>query len=170
MDAATAMPLADEDMDMENSDGDEDGGSPGGVKKPWRYNPEARRMMPLTAGIASPKMKQTGAERKKESASKQKVRMSGDKLRDIIALQTFEGFWEWSAELCGIVGVKGDKKKDSIFATAMAVRFLEVKLKGEKDVWELVVEKAREWLVEQCGGDEGKVEKLCAEVDKVIGA
>lgn len=166
---AAAMPLADEDVDMEISDGDEDAAVTG-VKKPWRYNPEAFKAMPLTEGVASPKMKQTGADRKKESASKQKVRMSGDKLRDIIALQTFEGFWEWSAELCGIVGIKEDEKKDSIFATAMAVRFLEVKLKGEKDVWELVVEKARGWLVEQCGGDEGKVEKLCTEVDKVIGA
>lgn len=173
--AAAAMPLADEDLDDNDSDG-EPGSTPphSGVKKPWRYNPEASRVMPLTTGLLSSKTEKSPPDRMKETASvgisETKVKLTGDKLRDIIALQKFEGFWEWSKELCQIVGAKDDRKRDSVFTTAMAVRFLEVKLKGESDVWDLVVEKARGWLVEQCGGDEAKVENLCAQADKVIGA
>jgi len=39
------------------------------------------------------------------------------------------------------------------------IAFLEERLEGEKGSWELVVEKAREWLAEQVGG-----EKILAEM------
>jgi hypothetical protein len=35
---------------------------------------------------------------------------------------------------------------EKIFATALVICFLEQKMAGEEDMWELVVEKARTWL------------------------
>lgn len=39
--------------------------------------------------------------------------------------------------------------QESVFATALAVAFFTMKLAGEKDVWELVVLKAKKWMAKQ---------------------
>lgn len=84
----------------------------------------------------------------------------------LIALQTFEGSWAWTAELFAVLGVsENDERLDlealnrliprapvdkTAAATALAIAYFEKKLSGDEEVWELVVEKARGWL-------EGKV-------------
>lgn len=134
-------------------------------KKPWRYNPEATFEKKMTEGYAA------------------KAPRTGGLLQDLIALQTFEGFWSWSPklfEICSLTeaecekplgqvdGLKGADGKN-VFATALAVRFLETKLKGEKETWELIVDKARERMEEKAGGLE-MVGKVCAAVDGVLRA
>ncbi|KAF9208863.1 hypothetical protein BGZ49_007296 [Haplosporangium sp. Z 27] len=85
------------------------------------------------------------------------------KLRILIDLQTFEGFWECDQSLLDCVDVTSahseklvkdnDGWDHTIVATALAVIFLEKKLVDYKDTWELIVEKAKSWLEEQLGND-----------------
>jgi hypothetical protein len=98
-----------------------------------------------------------------------------DPLQSLIALQTFEGFWEWSKDLFDIVRVKEgnaaakmDKGLDKkVVATALAVRFLEIKLSVEKESWELIVEKAMGCLEMQLGSEE-KVKEVLKMVDGLL--
>lgn len=85
-----------------------------------------------------------------------------DRLHGLISLQDFEGYWFFNAELCHIIGVRLAKVNSAVtklnvdekwLATALVVRYFEKRLADDKDTWELVVEKAREWLVTQ-GCDE----------------
>lgn len=83
-----------------------------------------------------------------------------DPLQALVALQTFEGYWEFDAALLNIIGISSAQHKVPeglhvrLWATILAVCFLERKMKGEKEAWEMVVEKARGWL-EGVGVDEG---------------
>jgi hypothetical protein len=99
----------------------------------------------------------TGTEKQSQSA---KPKNDDELLDAIIALQTFEGSWEWSEQLFDIIGISeavaekeltnsmlGIEKKQ--LATALAVAFLERRLANLRDVWELVVEKAVGWLGEE---------------------
>jgi hypothetical protein len=97
---------------------------------------------------------------KKKKSSPSASAPSKNPLQALVELQTFEGFWEWTPELCSVLGldqatvegknVSGDKK---VLATALAVRFFEAKLPNDKDGWEMIVEKAKGWL-ESVGHDE----------------
>jgi hypothetical protein len=79
-------------------------------------------------------------------------------LQAVIALQSFEGSWQWESKLLTILGLDGKTVEKSapetdmaVLATALAVRFLETKLADEKESWELVAEKARRWIEERVG-------------------
>ena len=77
-----------------------------------------------------------------------------DRLQDLIALQTFEGFWELDDELAKVVfRYRCEQKPDGLspkaWATILAITFLENDMAGEKGTWEMVVKKAREWLLAQ---------------------
>ncbi|KAK8150730.1 hypothetical protein G3M48_009620 [Beauveria asiatica] len=80
-------------------------------------------------------------------------------LEAIIALQTFGGSWTWSAaleELLGVTREVAGKQLEvaaEVAATVCAVAYLEEKLADEQEVWELVVDKAREWLSLTLGED-----------------
>jgi hypothetical protein len=93
------------------------------------------------------------------------VSLSDEAVLDaLIALQTFEGYWDWSAQLISLIdmplsrwnellskvrstgnGAENDEQKRFV-ATAAVVAFLEGRLRAKREVWELVVEKARRWL------------------------
>ena len=80
-----------------------------------------------------------------------------DSLDELVTLQTFEGWWTLDDALLRVLKLsRGEAEKDvpgdvrlEVWATVLAVRFLEGKLADRKDAWELVVEKARGWLEEQ---------------------
>lgn len=77
-----------------------------------------------------------------------------DPLHDLIGLQTFGGAWEWNDEVFEIIGkeVTFDAEafaSEQLMATALAVAFLESKLAASKDVWEMVVAKAKSWMASQ---------------------
>ena len=77
---------------------------------------------------------------------------STDPLQQIIALQTFEGYWDSEATLLNVIGISSAKHdvpeglQSRLWGTMLAISFLERKLSDEKEAWEMVVEKARMWL------------------------
>ncbi|KAL6819833.1 VIT domain-containing protein [Trichoderma camerunense] len=91
------------------------------------------------------------------------------------ALQTFAGNWQWSPSLEGIVGfspltatgkiqLPGQYTQHmDVLATLCAVVFLKKKLASEKDSWELLVQKAEDWLKAQTGADVLELEKQVEE-------
>lgn len=86
--------------------------------------------------------------------------------------QTFIGNWDWSPRLEAIVGVTQSaaladiklpghySQLQLVLATLCAVAFLKNKLADEKDVWELIVEKAEDWLRGQTQEDVMELEKI----------
>ena len=89
-------------------------------------------------------------------------------LHSLISLQTFLGAWEWSNDLLAVVLPKGKKLEfdlafgtEQVMATCLAVAYMGARLTDSKDVWEMVVEKAKAWMGSQVGADvvDGLVEK-----------
>jgi hypothetical protein len=99
-------------------------------------------------------------------------------LHAILTHQTFSGAFTFSEALLGSLSIAvkdfeekaaADGIEDSdVFATAVVVAYLEEKMAGEKDSWELVVDKAREWMEEKCRGVE-EVEKIMAAARRLVG-
>ncbi|KAK4226212.1 von Willebrand factor A domain-containing protein 5A [Podospora fimiseda] len=89
--------------------------------------------------------------------------VSGDTLDVIVALQTFEGKWAWSDRLLALLGLKKEDVKvqesDGI-ATAIVLAYLEVRLGNRKDEWEMLAEKARDWLNAQGIDAEEQIAKV----------
>lgn len=89
-------------------------------------------------------------------------------LDEITKLQTFEGYWEWTLELLKILCLDANKIKSTLaselaknnrsqlvanesdthnaMATILAMAYLEHKAGDQKPVWELMFQKAEEWL------------------------
>ncbi|KAJ4253303.1 hypothetical protein NW762_010458 [Fusarium torreyae] len=149
MDAAAAMPLEDEDEDESDEDMGFaliDDGPPAGLAA---HQPPAP---------SAPKISDMGP------------------LQALTTLQTFSGSWSWSADLERVLGITFEAvskldlpavvadrpEKEDILATALAVLFFKAKLKSEEDTWEMLVEKAEQWL-EDIIGQEG-----VGELDRVL--
>lgn len=92
-------------------------------------------------------------------------------MHTLISLQTFSGAWAWTPELFSTLRIDeqtvsaSEIKNDygpEVCATLLAVAFLETKAKGKKDVWEMLVLKARQWVASQMGkgGDMVAVDEL----------
>jgi hypothetical protein len=93
----------------------------------------------------------------------------GSVLHQIISLQKFSGAWTWSEELSSLLksDSAGDIEKDVKFegepdlaTTARVVAYLQSKMSDDREVWEMVVEKAKSWIGSKIG-----LEK----VDEVVG-
>ena len=96
-------------------------------------------------------------------------------LQKIIMLQTFEGYWNLDAPLLEIVGLSAQHMAPQDFdskmwATVLAITFLEEKLAGEKESWVMVVEKARDWLKDMKKGEEGSLKEKWQLAKKLITA
>lgn len=95
-----------------------------------------------------------------------------DLAHHLIGLQTFEGSWGLSQELLVLLNVPDDAfakeitnagVSKEVFITALVIAMFEQKLKDFEGSWELVVEKAKEWLADQGANDvEGLVGKAGA--------
>lgn len=89
-----------------------------------------------------------------------------DPLHQIIALQSFDGSWELNDKFLEVLKLSWSKVKsrvsspseEKVWATVLAICFLEKKMAEQKDAWELVVDKARVWL--SGVAKDGFVEKL----------
>ncbi|KAL8920273.1 MAG: hypothetical protein Q9208_006341 [Pyrenodesmia sp. 3 TL-2023] len=92
---------------------------------------------------------------------------ANEKVHAIIELQDFEGWWESSDALSAILQVEVPTSQTKEWVTMLVVKWLEVRMKAEGEVWELVVEKARGWLEGQVMG-EGEMERLEREVDGLV--
>lgn len=93
-------------------------------------------------------------------------------LQRLIARQSFEGSWTGISDLCDEMSISRDaardavnslvsaakkgldkKKAETVVSTAIVIAFLEKKMPEEEETWELIVEKAREWLENAVEGD-----------------
>ena len=75
-------------------------------------------------------------------------------------MQTFEGFWEFDAPLLNVVAVSGQHKVPEgmhlrLWATILAITYLEKKMGAEKEAWEMCVDKAKDWWA-GVGVEDGK--------------
>ena len=86
-----------------------------------------------------------------------------EKVLAFIERQSFEGWWNYEDNLVKeLLGFDESKAlptspqgiEGKVWMTLLIVVFLETKMEAQKGVWELVVEKARGWVVEQLGGME----------------
>ena len=85
-----------------------------------------------------------------------------ERAKALIALQSFEGSFQLTETFASIVAIPladleaklaemaivtlPDNDKKKLWATLLAVSAFEIQLKSEKEMWELVVEKARDWI------------------------
>ncbi|SMQ45178.1 unnamed protein product [Zymoseptoria tritici ST99CH_3D7] len=89
-------------------------------------------------------------------------------LHKLISLQTFSGAWAWSDELLALLKLSAPEEKilaqfgdvKDLAATALVVAFLQAHLADDKEVWEMVVEKAKAWLGGKVGSE--KVDETVA--------
>ncbi|KAF9435827.1 hypothetical protein BGZ76_005430 [Entomortierella beljakovae] len=95
------------------------------------------------------------------SAPAIKIPPTKSKLESLIDLQSFEGFWEWNSYLFTLLEIamekamtliEADKEMNKdLLATAIVIAYFEEKLNKDKDVWELISDKAKTWLEGQVG-------------------
>jgi hypothetical protein len=85
-------------------------------------------------------------------------------LRSLTDMQRFQGNWSWTPALEAVLRIKEAAAKaaapgyaDDVLATACAVAFYKTKLAKDKDTWEMIVEKAEEWL--RANGGDAALEK-----------
>ncbi|KAF2709596.1 hypothetical protein K504DRAFT_432315 [Pleomassaria siparia CBS 279.74] len=106
-------------------------------------------------------------------------------LKRLIKRQTFEGSWTRDSLPCGTMSISGEdartstqklvaanagldeEKAATVLATSIVVLFLEGKLSSEEDTWELIVEKAREWLKNMVTAD--VLAQVWEEAKKIVG-
>lgn len=83
------------------------------------------------------------------------IKTDEDLLHYLISLQTFSGSWTWSPELLELLKLDEalvrridgrSRVSDEQLATALVIAVFEEKLAAFTGSWELIVEKAREWL------------------------
>lgn len=99
-----------------------------------------------------------------------------DKMTRIIDLQAFDGSWSPSPDLLGLLDITeaqlasfalklGPSKTTDATqhkATALAIAWLQINVPNEEDVWEMVVEKAVNWLAGELSGEESAKEAVKA--------
>jgi hypothetical protein len=103
----------------------------------------------------------------KKDKAKSRASESDDAiLSKLTDLQTFEGSWTWSTALLKLIKVNennsaltkaiADGVTKEMLATVLVVTFLEKKLAGEQGTWDLMVEKARDWVAGELGKEKAK--------------
>lgn len=158
MQNAANMPLADDDQD-------EDMGFALASLPPPA--PEARRGGRTKQ---SPRRSTGGKAPRKQLASKacrKSAPSTGDVatasangvMHTLIALQTFSGAWAASQDLWAVLEIDPDSIvledcSDDAKATIIAIAYLEKEFSDKKDVWEMLVAKAKAWLAKDMGMDQ----------------
>ena len=99
-----------------------------------------------------------------------------DKLDMIIDLQGSSGMFKWGKVLETCLGgteveVAGKCESgldQNLWLTALVIAYLEIQMMSKKDLWELVVQKARKYLKKSSGSNESKMEKLGQAAERYI--
>jgi hypothetical protein len=90
-----------------------------------------------------------------------------DHLEKLTVLQSFNGSWSWSKKLRAVLSfgpeaaaklsipaaAAADEGKNDIFATACTIVFFKKKLNADQEAWEMMIEKAEDWLATQVGAE-----------------
>jgi len=112
---------------------------------------------------------------------------ASDRAKTLISLQSFKGSFPLTHPFASVlevsltdleaklmefvpVGTPPEEEKKKLWATVLAVVMFEGKLKGEKEMWELVVEKARSWILGLTTFGKMDVERLEVLAGEVLGA
>ncbi|KAL7965076.1 von Willebrand factor type A domain-containing protein [Trichoderma sp. SZMC 28014] len=107
-----------------------------------------------------------------EAASESASGLEDTPMSTLFFEQTFIGYWDWSSRLETIVGMTRSAaladiqlpgqydQLEVVLATLCAVVYLKKKQAREKDVWELIVQKAEDWLRGQTQQDIMELEKI----------
>ena len=106
----------------------------------------------------------TAASQASDDEGEDKKAKETDALQKIIALQTFEGYWDFDARLLEAVGLSAQHQvpqdvDNTMWATVLAITFLEEKMRGDEETWVMLVEKARGWLKDMEEGKEVNLEE-----------
>ncbi|KAK4208942.1 von Willebrand domain-containing protein [Rhypophila decipiens] len=101
-----------------------------------------------------------------------------DTFDKLVSLQSFAGSWTWNDEVLGLLEVKDADARlvalmqsqglgpGDLLATALVLAFFEKKLGNRKDEWELLADKARDWLSDQMArGSGGDVDELVEKLE-----
>ena len=101
----------------------------------------------------------------------------GTLLQRLIARQSFDGSWTGIIDqLCDEMSMDRDVVEqvarettdvEQALSTAVVVVFLENKMEGEEQTWELVVEKARAWFEDMI--DDGALGEVWREAKAILG-
>ncbi|KAK4189074.1 von Willebrand factor type A domain-containing protein [Podospora australis] len=104
-------------------------------------------------------------------------------LEKLVALQEFEGQWRWTDGLFSIIfgtqskdaiktkiSVSGLGSNDGLVATALVLVFLEEVCAAHKDEWEMLADKARDWMQGQIMSTGGSVDRFVNKVRSVFAA
>ncbi|ETS81677.1 hypothetical protein PFICI_06679 [Pestalotiopsis fici W106-1] len=102
---------------------------------------------------------------------------SADPIQDLAILQNFEGYWTWDEKLSAIMGTTEQEIKGWIdaslaaklssrdaTATVCVIAWLRKMKADEKDTWELIVEKALDWIKSEFGETSGQEIIACIPV------
>ncbi|CAH0045944.1 unnamed protein product [Clonostachys solani] len=112
--------------------------------------------------------------------SREQKTHSSTPLQTLVSLQQFSGNWEWSQELRTVLGfdIKGTAETsllklidnhtdaETIIATACALTFLKKRLGEDKELWDMLADKAETWLRGKVGEN---VEELFKAAEKAMG-
>jgi hypothetical protein len=122
---------------------------------------------------------------KEERSSSSRPLSPRERTVALIALQTFEGSFPLTQELAillgtdlanletklqqvSLVAILDTEQKKTLWATMLAVGMFERKWHSEKDVWELVVGKAKTWSSNLAGIEQDDLSKLKGLADSVV--
>lgn len=100
-------------------------------------------------------------------------------LQRLVRLQDFSGYWEGTADVLGIIGLSEKDLTDMVdrtdgsdraaITTVAVLAFLRKQMASEKEVWDLMDDKAFSWLQSQKAfGTEDKVEEVITALEKVL--
>ncbi|KAK3087757.1 hypothetical protein FSP39_010231 [Pinctada imbricata] len=86
---------------------------------------------------------------------------AGDAMMKIVSLQTFVGSWSMSEELCKTIGKdlstltsSAGTQNMEVWATVLALAWLDRNCSQRKGEWEMIESKARRWLLQTVKADE----------------
>ncbi|XP_048244060.1 von Willebrand factor A domain-containing protein 5A-like [Haliotis rufescens] len=93
---------------------------------------------------------------------------------EMVTLQENDGAWMLTGALCCLLNVHRYRLMQmavctdfKVWATGLAICWLTLECADERSVWEMVVNKARDWLVGQLGGQE-EVDRFLKEVQNAV--
>ena len=124
-------------------------------------------------------MPRSGSDFNKYEHMKQTLENAKSNDKSVIDLQLASGAWSLSSELAAFIGMKKDDIKAScpvpcqgnmeiIWATIIALVYLENKQSDLKDEWELVAAKAQSWIAKQSLPEGCSIEILHEKAVKVV--
>ncbi|ORY19793.1 von Willebrand factor type A domain-domain-containing protein [Clohesyomyces aquaticus] len=133
----------------------------------------ASRFLRIAASYSASRSASVHSQKQTASGSGAENTMSSDELLSkLISKQSFDGSWARATLPCNAMGIdrnaartaaqrllsasigSDEEESATLLATAIVVMFLQTKMEGDEDVWELVVEKAKDWLNSQVTGSD----------------